>query len=123
MLIYSFPFTANFLRINIYLTSWKNEDMIWNLAVNSPGAAYDPLTLLRTRTHFGRPNWSEVYGRLQQAILAGDYIPGRKPQNRAKVGVRDFSVVMVLDSERVVLDILLRSCTSFQSYQGGHYQT
>ena len=29
--------------------------MLWNIAINDAGAEYDPLTLLRTRTMFGRP--------------------------------------------------------------------
>ncbi|KAF7289129.1 FAD-binding FR-type domain-containing protein [Mycena chlorophos] len=42
----------NFLHINIYLTQKIDENMLWNIAVNDAGAAYDPLTLLRTRTMF-----------------------------------------------------------------------
>ncbi|OBZ79041.1 hypothetical protein A0H81_01005 [Grifola frondosa] len=76
----------NFLRINIYLTQKINEDMLWNIAVNDAGAEYDPLTLLRTRTMFGRPDWKMIYSRMRQAIEAGQYIPGSNAQLKTKVG-------------------------------------
>jgi len=76
----------NFLRINIYLTQKINEDMLWNIAINDAGAEYDPLTLLRTRTMFGRPDWKAIYGRMRQAIEAGQYLPGSHSQLKTKVG-------------------------------------
>jgi len=76
----------NFLRINIYLTQKISEDMLWNIAVNDAGAEYDPLTLLRTRTMFGRPDWMTIYGQMKQAIETGQYIPGSKSQLKTKVG-------------------------------------
>ncbi|KZV75118.1 NADPH oxidase A [Peniophora sp. CONT] len=66
----------NFLRINIYLTQKIDEDMMWNIAVNDAGSAYDPLTLLRTRTLFGRPDFPNIYQRLRMSIEAGQYLPG-----------------------------------------------
>jgi NADPH oxidase len=77
---------ANFLRINIYLTQKVSEDMLWNIAVNDAGAAYDPLTLLRSRTMFGRPDWNAIYGKLKQAIEGGQYIPGSNAQLKTTVG-------------------------------------
>ncbi|KAF9496127.1 NADPH oxidase A [Pleurotus eryngii] len=76
----------NFLRINIYLTQKIGEDMLWNIAVNDAGAEYDPLTLLRSRTMFGRPDWMSIYGQMRQAIESGQYIAGSKSQLRTKVG-------------------------------------
>ncbi|KAJ7786237.1 NADPH oxidase [Mycena metata] len=76
----------NFLRINVYLTQKINEDMLWNIAVNDAGAEYDPLTLLRTRTMFGRPDWMTIYGQMRQAIETGQYIPGSTSQLKTKVG-------------------------------------
>ncbi|KAJ7492691.1 NADPH oxidase [Mycena latifolia] len=76
----------NFLRINVYLTQKINEDMLWNIAVNDAGAEYDPLTLLRTRTMFGRPDWMTIYGQMKQAIETGQYIPGSTSQLKTKVG-------------------------------------
>ncbi|KAG9314303.1 NADPH oxidase [Chiua virens] len=76
----------NFLRINIYLTQKIDENMLWNIAVNDAGAEYDPLTLLRTRTMFGRPDWKSIYRRTREAIEIGQYLPGRSSQLRTKVG-------------------------------------
>jgi NADPH oxidase len=76
----------NFLRINIYLTQKIDDDMMWNIAMNDAGAAYDPLTLLRTRTMFGRPDWMSIYGHLRQAIEAGNYLPGSNSQLKTNVG-------------------------------------
>ena len=78
---------ANFLRINIYLTQKISEDMLWNIAINDAGAEYDPLTLLRSRTMFGRPDWKSIYSRMRQAIETGQYLPGTNSQLKTKVGV------------------------------------
>lgn len=76
----------NFLRINIYLTQKIGEDMLWNIALNDAGAQYDPLTLLRSRTLFGRPDWKSIYGNIKQAIESGQYLPGTNAQLKTKVG-------------------------------------
>jgi NADPH oxidase 1 len=61
--------------------------MLWNIAVNDAGAEYDPLTLLRSHTMFGRPNWKSIYSCMRQAIEAGQYIPGTSSQLKTTVGV------------------------------------
>ena len=61
--------------------------MLWNIAVNDAGAEYDPLTLLRTRTMFGRPDWMNIYGKMRQAIESGQYVAGSKSQLKTRVGV------------------------------------
>jgi len=76
----------NFLRINIYLTQKIGEDMLWNIAINDAGADYDPLTLLRSRTMFGRPDWKAIYSQMRQAIESGQYLPGATSQLKTKVG-------------------------------------
>lgn len=65
-----------------------SEDMLWNIAVNDAGAEYDPLTLLRSRTMFGRPDWMTIYGKMKQAIEGGQYLPGSTSQLKTKVAVR-----------------------------------
>jgi NADPH oxidase len=63
--------------------------MMWNIAVNDAGASYDPLTLLRTRTLFGRPDWTNIFCRLRMAIESGQYLPGAgTAAMRTTVGVR-----------------------------------
>ena len=41
----------------VYLTQKIGEGMLWNITINNAGVEYDPLTLLRSRTMFGRPDW------------------------------------------------------------------
>lgn len=72
--------------MNIYLTQKIGEDMLWNIAVNDAGAQYDPLTLLRSRTLFGRPDWKSIYTNLRMAIESGAYLPGRESSLRTTVG-------------------------------------
>ncbi len=62
--------------------------MLWNITVNDAGSEYDPLTLLRSRTTFGRPDWKTIYTRMRQAIDSGHYLPGASSQLKTKVGVR-----------------------------------
>lgn len=67
--------------------------MLWNIALNDAGAAYDPLTLLRSHTMFGRPDWKSIYSRMRQAIEVGQYLPGATSQLKTKVGVSSFTRV------------------------------
>lgn len=71
--------------------------MLWNIAVNDAGAEYDPLTLLRTRTMYGRPDWKAIYGRIRMAIEAGNYLPGHNSALRSRVGV-SVSVLFLFSS-------------------------
>ena len=59
---------------------------MWNIVVNDAGAEYDPLTLLRTRTMYGRPDWNSIYTNIRNAIETGQYLPGSKSQLRTRVG-------------------------------------
>ena len=74
------------MRINIYLTQKLDQATVWNIVVNDAGAQYDPLTLLRTRTMYGRPDWSSIYTNIRSAIETGQYLPGSKSQLRTRVG-------------------------------------
>ena len=69
--------------------------MLWNIAINDAGAEYDPLTLLRTRTMFGRPDWKSIYLRLRSAIENGQYLPGSKSQLKTTVGTYFCGVSLV----------------------------
>ena len=70
------------------LTQKIDTDMMWNIAVNDAGAAYDPLTLLRSRTLFGRPDFPNIYQRLRMSIESGQYLPGAGTASmRTNVGV------------------------------------
>ncbi|EJU01055.1 hypothetical protein DACRYDRAFT_22860 [Dacryopinax primogenitus] len=76
----------NFLRINIYITQKVSEDTLYNIAVNDAGAAYDPLTLLRSRTMFGRPDWPSIFSNLRMALEGGQYLPGRESTLKTRIG-------------------------------------
>ncbi|KAJ7760645.1 NADPH oxidase isoform 1 [Mycena maculata] len=75
----------DFLRISIYLTQKMSEEMVWNIVANQD-TDYDALSLLRSRTLFGRPDWMTIYGKLRRAIESGDYLPGSTSQLQTKVG-------------------------------------
>ncbi|KAG8842015.1 hypothetical protein FRB91_004491 [Serendipita sp. 411] len=75
----------NFLRINIYLTQKLDQNTVWNIVVNDAGAEYDPLTLLRSRTMYGRPDWKSVYGNIRSAIESGQYLSGTSAQLKTRV--------------------------------------
>lgn len=107
-------FVANFLRINIYLTQKISEDMLWNIAVNDAGAEYDPLTLLRSRTMFGRPDWKSIYGRMREAIETGQYLPGTNAQLKTRVGVSDPRQGPSFTYSYAFLDLFLRSHSACQ---------
>jgi hypothetical protein len=114
-------YQANFLHINIYLTQKIGEDMLWNIAVNDAGSDYDPLTLLRTRTMFGRPDWKSIYRRIREAIEIGQYLPGSSAQLKTKVGVSLVISVLFLIILMVALaDLLLWSGCSRKIYQGSN---
>jgi hypothetical protein len=95
--------------------------MLWNIAVNDAGADYDPLTLLRTRTMFGRPDWKSIYRRIREAIEIGQYLPGSSAQLKTKVGVSLINSVFFLMILMVALaDLLLWSRCSREIYQGSN---
>lgn len=56
-------------------------------SLTAPTPARSPLTLLRTRTLFGRPRFDEIFPSLTEAIEKGSYLPGREASLKSKVGV------------------------------------
>jgi hypothetical protein len=93
--------------------------MLWNIAVNDAGAEYDPLTLLRSRTMFGRPDWMNIYGRIKQAVEGGQYIPGSNSQLKTKIGVSPNSDAHKAGRMNHFTDLLLWSRCFGVSYQTG----
>lgn len=96
--------------------------MLWNIAVNDAGAEYDPLTLLRTRTMFGRPDWKSIYRRIREAIEIGQYLPGSTAQLKTKVGVSS-PPSRLNKIPNPIIDILLRTRRAGQGHQGGDIAT
>jgi NADPH oxidase 1 len=84
-----------FLRIHTYLTQKVDQDTAQNIVLNSVGTDRDPLTELRSRTNFGRPDFEKLLVAMRDAILQGRYMGGadlsgnkrEAGQQHAKVGV------------------------------------
>ncbi|WWC62059.1 uncharacterized protein I303_104648 [Kwoniella dejecticola CBS 10117] len=77
----------DFLRISVYLTQKLDSDAVQNITINDVGAEYDPLTLLQSRTLFGRPNYRQIFTSLISSIESGSYLPGREATLKTRMGV------------------------------------
>jgi NADPH oxidase 1 len=44
--------------------------------INDAGAMNDAVTGLKSRTHYGRPNWQAVFSEMRDGIERGTYIRG-----------------------------------------------
>ncbi len=78
---------GDFLRIHTYLTQRLDLDTAQNIVLNSVGADKDPLTELRARTHFGRPDFARLLAAMRDGILDQTYIAGLEGTLRTHVGV------------------------------------
>ncbi|KAI4208247.1 MAG: hypothetical protein LQ346_000127 [Caloplaca aetnensis] len=76
-----------FLRIHTYLTQRLDIDTTTNIYLNSVGTTKDPLTELRTRTNFGRPDFTRLFGAMRDGIMDGRYIGGLEGSLKTDVGV------------------------------------
>lgn len=76
-----------FLRIHTYLTQRLNQDMMQNIVLNSVGTAKDPLTELRTRTNFGRPDFTKLLIAMREGIIDQTYMGGLEGMMKTNVGV------------------------------------
>ncbi|RPA85489.1 hypothetical protein BJ508DRAFT_177071 [Ascobolus immersus RN42] len=77
----------DFLKIHTYLTQKIDVDTAQNIVLNSVGSELDPLTELRSRTNFGRPNFKRFLGAMKDSIIQGTYMPGLEGTLRTNVGV------------------------------------
>ncbi|KAL8809488.1 MAG: hypothetical protein Q9223_001248 [Gallowayella weberi] len=76
-----------FLRIHTYLTQRLDIDTTTNIYLNSVGVAKDPLTELKSRTNFGRPDFGKMFGAMRDGIMDGAYIGGLDGSLKTDVGV------------------------------------
>jgi NADPH oxidase len=76
-----------FLKIHTYLTQKLDMDMAQNIVLNSVGAAVDPLTELKSRTNFGRPDFTRLFSSMRDGILDRTYLNGLEGEVRTNVGV------------------------------------
>lgn len=64
-------------------------DQLYNIAINdsaTTGAGYDPLTKLRSRTFYGRPDFKSIYTRLRSAIEHGAFLGVRETRACINIG-------------------------------------
>ena len=78
---------TEFLRIHTYLTARMDADTQANIYLNSVGADVDPLTELKSRTRFGRPQFPRLFGAMRDGIVDGSYISGMGGNLHTDVGV------------------------------------
>lgn len=76
-----------FLKIHTYLTQKLDIDTVNNVVMNSVGANIDPLTELRSRTNFGRPDFGRLFETMREGILDRTYLNGLESEMRTNVGV------------------------------------
>ncbi|KAI1405387.1 putative FAD binding protein [Hypoxylon fuscum] len=78
---------VEFLKIHTYLTQKLDVDTTQNIVLNSVGADYDPLTELKARTNFGRPNFQRMFEAMRDGIMDRSYINGLEGSMQTTVGV------------------------------------
>jgi NADPH oxidase len=77
-----------FLRIHTYLTQRLDADTTANVYLNSVGTELDPLTELKTRTNFGRPDFNRLFGAMRDGLLDRTFMSGLDSSaTRTDVGV------------------------------------
>ncbi|KAH8435285.1 putative NADPH oxidase (NoxA) [Aspergillus melleus] len=67
---------AEFLRIHTYLTQRLDDDTAANIYLNSVGQDLDPLTELRSRTNFGRPDFKRLFTAMRDGLQDQTYLSG-----------------------------------------------
>ncbi|KAF2091185.1 NADPH oxidase A [Saccharata proteae CBS 121410] len=77
----------DFLRIHTYLTQRVDVDTANNIVLNSVGMDKDPLTELRSRTNFGRPDFHKLLCGMRDGINNRSYMSGFDTKVRTDVGV------------------------------------
>lgn len=79
--------STEFLRIHTYLTQRLDADTAANIYLNSVGQALDPLTELRSRTNFGRPDFKRLFNAMRLGLLDQTYMSGLQTSSTTEVGV------------------------------------
>lgn len=78
---------ADFLRIHTYLTQRVDVNTANNIVLNSVGTDKDPLTELKSRTNFGRPDFARLLCGMRDGIMDRSYMSGLESSLRTDVGV------------------------------------
>ncbi|KAI6080857.1 putative FAD binding protein [Hypoxylon rubiginosum] len=78
---------VEFLKIHTFLTQKLDMDTTQNIVLNSVGADHDPLTELKSRTNFGRPNFQRMFEGMRDGIMDRTYMNGLEGSMQTTVGV------------------------------------
>lgn len=78
---------SEFLRIHTYLTQRLDQDTAANIYLNSVGTELDPLTELKSRTSFGRPDFKRLFGAMRDGLIDQTYLSGLESNLTTEVGV------------------------------------
>ncbi|KAI8916337.1 ferric reductase NAD binding domain-containing protein [Gorgonomyces haynaldii] len=62
----------HFLEIHTYLTQKLKINEVKNIMINDGVNGVDAITGLRARTHFGRPNWDQIFSGIRDRHKAAD---------------------------------------------------
>lgn len=76
-----------FLKIHTYLTQKLDINTTNNIILNSVGSNVDPLTELKARTNFGRPDFGKLFQGMREGIMDRTYLNGLEGDMRTNVGV------------------------------------
>lgn len=77
-----------FLRIHTYLTQKLDVNTAHNVVLNSVDQQMDPLTQLRSKVNFGRPNFKQLFTSMRDGIMNEQYMAGTKAKRaKVKIGV------------------------------------
>ncbi|KAI8711346.1 FAD-binding FR-type domain-containing protein [Fusarium sp. LHS14.1] len=79
--------TDQFLRIHTFLTQKLDADTAQNVILNTVGSDTDPLTRLKARTNFGRPDFRRIFTSIRDDIVDRTYLRGPEGTARTQVGV------------------------------------
>ena len=79
--------STEFLRIHTYLTQRLDADTAANIYLNSVGQALDPLTELKSRTNFGRPDFNRLFTAMRLGLLNQSYMTGLQSAGATEIGV------------------------------------
>lgn len=79
--------SIEFLHIHTYLTQRLDADTAANIYLNSVGQPLDPLTELKSRTNFGRPDFKRLFTAMRLGLGNQSYISGLQHSSITKIGV------------------------------------
>ncbi|KKK25768.1 hypothetical protein ARAM_002034 [Aspergillus rambellii] len=78
---------TEFLCIHTYLTQRLDADTAANIYLNSVGQELDPLTELKSRTNFGRPDFKRLFTAMCKGLQDQSYMSGLYGHSTTEIGV------------------------------------